>query len=88
MIFYIEENIFYYKKGSNLYLMKIQIHFYMQKNSNLYLMKTQIIFVMQKNSDLYLMKIQTSFYVQKNFRSIFNENTDLFVYAKKFQIYI
>ena len=36
----------------------------------------------EKKSDLYLMKIQICFYVQKNFRSVFNENTDLFLYVE------
>ena len=52
--------------------------FLYKKISDLYLMKIQISFYMQKNSDLYLMKIQISFYMQKNFKSVFNENTDLF----------
>ena len=38
VIFDIEENIFYYKKGSDLYLMKIHICFVCLKNLDLYLM--------------------------------------------------
>ena len=69
MIFYIEENIFFIiKKGSDMHLMKIHISF----------------FVKHKNLDLCLMKIQSSFCFEKIFKSVFNENTDLFCYAEKF----
>ena len=34
------------------------------------------------------MKIQIYFSMQKKFRSVFNENTSLFLYVEKFQIYI
>ena len=42
----------------------------------------------RKISDLYLMKIYISFLCGKNFKSVFNENIDMFLCAKKFQIYI
>ena len=52
----------------------------MQKISELYLMTIQISFVCKKFSDPYLMKIQISFDMKKKkkFRSVFNENTDMF----------
>ena len=42
-------------------------------------MKIRICFDSEKISNLYLMKIHISFYMQKNFRSVFNENTNLFL---------
>ena len=39
-------------------------------------------YIVEKNLDLYLMKIQIDFICIKNFRSIFNENTDQFLFRK------
>ena len=39
-------------------------------------------YIVEKNLDLYLMKIQIYFICIKNFRSIFNENTDQFLFRK------
>ena len=74
-----------------MYLMKIQINVCL-KNSDLYLMKVHIRFSYskkKKNSNLYLMKIQIKFScLEKKFRSVFNENTNLFLFHKNFQICI
>ena len=59
--------------------MKRHISFYSENISDLYLIKIQISFCSEKISDLYLMKIQICFYSEKNSRSVFNENTDLFL---------
>ena len=47
-------------------------------------MKIQISFCKQKNSNLCLIKMQISFCFEKFFRSVINENTDLFCYAENF----
>ena len=51
----------FYKKKSDMYLMKIQINFESLKKSNLYLMKIYISFESLKKSYLHLMKIQINF---------------------------
>ena len=69
MKFDIEKNIFYYKKGSDLYFSE----------------KYRLVFICRNFLDLYLIKIQICFYMQKNFRSIFNENRDQFCMQKNFR---
>ena len=60
------------------------------ENYDMYLMKIHTSFVcLKKNSDLYLMKIQICFCFEKNFKKIFksisNENTNLFLFWKNFR---
>ena len=63
--------------------MKILIHFCSKKISDIYLIKIQIFFS-EKNSNIYLIKIQIYFLFRKILKSVFNENTYLILFRKKF----
>ena len=66
MKFDIEENIFYYKKGSDLYFSeKYRLVFICRNFLDLYLIKIQSVLICRKISDLYLMKIEISFVCRK-----------------------
>ena len=44
---------------------------------------------MQKEiSNMFLIKIQVYFYTEKNFKSVFNENTDVFCMQKNTHLYL
>ena len=59
--------------------MKIPINFICKKLSVLYLMKYKLVFLCKKISNLF-----SIFMFRKNFRSIFKENTYLFLDVENF----